>query len=619
MINVIIIGILLLVVILYIGYKVYISFKSIDVYRKNRFSSIDATVDFVRNEIISLQKKDLSEVLLPEYERIERSKFRLKLERDLKNAGYGVKSSVAAVRSIVRSILKQNVSAEECDNLVQISPRFTTPIEQWEVLCYMLKKKGVKVIEYINSNYNWFEEKDLPDGRKRIEVTVEELDRVYRAEINEEDVTIEDKYEILTKYVYMRWKGFSIVDTLKELDSEGWEIGTSGSCKYLIEGDYTEEFKNTGSVWVQGFGNWSHFRFLQFRDEQEIQRVIQQISSKEGYTGLTEKNALKTTSDPSGSRIAACRPPVAESWGVFVRNFTKGLYEEKRLFYKYLKDGEPILLNVDLATKLLKYIMQSSTTTAFTGEQSSGKTSTMKCEVGNMPYRNIRVLEMSSELELREIYKDRNIMSMIPSPSITNDQIQDFFKKTDARYMIVGEVAQAEVTRNMIQASRLYDSTIFSHHGTTVPEMVEALADDLIKTGASTNKSLAVKEILSVVKLNVHMIRVNLGPKYGIQRVIGRISEVIPLPEEELKPVDYSKDTSYQLAAIKESFDESVRRQTQGRYTWHDILVFNPETRSYEATEHCFSKELVARMMQRFETADMRKDFAQFLRENWRI
>src|SRR5690606_24422094 len=110
----------------------------------------------------------------------------------------------------------------------------------------------------------------------------------------------------------------------------------------------------------------------------------------------------------------------------FVRKFT-------------LSDNSPEFLiaspgtnRPDLPLGLLRWLMLGEVTQAFTGRQSSGKTTLMRACVRYIdPRYTIRVLEMSSELYLRETYQTRNILSAVETQHVSATEVQDSFKKSD--------------------------------------------------------------------------------------------------------------------------------------------------------------------------------------------
>ena len=58
---------------------------------------------------------------------------------------------------------------------------------------------------------------------------------------------------------------------------------------------------------------------------------------------------------------------------------------------------------------------------------------------------------MAPEMYLREIYPQRNILSVQETPTVTAAELQDALKKSDAALSIVGEVATDIIAARMIQ------------------------------------------------------------------------------------------------------------------------------------------------------------------------
>lgn len=79
----------------------------------------------------------------------------------------------------------------------------------------------------------------------------------------------------------------------------------------------------------------------------------------------------------------------------------------------------------------------------------------MKYAIGAADARlTLRILEMTFEMYLREIYTDRNILSLQETNWCTAAELQDALKKSDAAISIVGEVATDVIAARMIQMVR---------------------------------------------------------------------------------------------------------------------------------------------------------------------
>ena len=114
---------------------------------------------------------------------------------------------------------------------------------------------------------------------------------------------------------------------------------------------------------------------------------------------------------------------------------------------------------------------------------------------------NIRILEMSFELALREIYSDRDVFTVKPTDYVTSSQLQDLLKKTDGYMSMVGEVAEDIVAARMIQFCLIASAfTMFSHHGKDDAGLINGLTNSLVASGEYKNHEVARSTVLDAIK-----------------------------------------------------------------------------------------------------------------------
>lgn len=88
---------------------------------------------------------------------------------------------------------------------------------------------------------------------------------------------------------------------------------------------------------------------------------------------------------------------------------------------------------------------------------------------------------------------------------------------------IVGEAATHSVVSYVIQAAQVASEyTLFTHHGKTLPNLVSALRNSLIASGAFSNEKIAEVQVVEALGFNVHLV-LRAGKRY-----IERITEIIP-------------------------------------------------------------------------------------------
>jgi pilus assembly protein CpaF len=322
-------------------------------------------------------------------------------------------------------------------------------------------------------------------------VTIEDIQHLF--DRLRPSLRAQDQTAIVAQRIYQQILGFGVIDEIREMNIDGVSGGISGVAH--------------DSVWVFYRGKSLHFSHLTFGSMEELKRVCQNIY-KYNYPGqLSERNGYKVNQMADGSRVVVVRPPFAESWAFFVRKFDvpKATLEQ-------------LLLGVEASfiTELLSFLVKGARVTAITGAQGSGKTTLLMALVAHIdPTFNIRVQEMSFELNLRAIYPNRNILSFRETDDISGQQGLDIQKKTDGTVNIIGEVASDPVAAWMIQAAQVASLfTLFTHHAKTFDDLVFALRNSLLKTGVFADEAVAEQQVTAVLHFNVHMNRTRDGIRY---------------------------------------------------------------------------------------------------------
>jgi len=468
---------------------------------------------------------------------------------------------------------------------------------------YKLKKThGNKALGYLLEKYGFHKPRPatnaIDEHEKAFYVTSEDLRYMYDCENFK--LTDDEKIDVLAVLVYQLYKGFGIVDTLREMDINGFNCGTSGSILSNLKSYKEGSFKASKSVWVYYKGTYIHFRFMDFGSEEELKRVINLLIRYNNPGALTAKRGYLVNTMYDKSRILALRPPASEYWAVFVRKFTISDPSPERLIIKKgVKNGH-------LPIKLIEFLMRGQITCAVTGRQGSGKTTLMSSIIRYIdPRFTIRILEMAPELYLREIYPTRNILSVQETNTVTATELQDALKKSDAAVSIVGEVATDEVAARMIQMGMTASLfTIFSHHANTAKKLVFTLRNSLVNAGGFSNMETAERQVLEVVKVDIHLDYTPNGDRF-----IERITEIIPLEEG----VPYPEfDPNDPMGSFGKLFHEYFTRKTDRvSFITRDILRYDKKEKRYYVVGR-LSKELESFLRGNLED-DYRVEFDKFI------
>lgn len=561
-------------------------------------------------------------------------KRRLRFEKAMINCVYGIDQDKLIVKELIVSILMEIFPTIE--DLYKVYPLNSYAIEPWwqfEILMERLwptyKKNS---LNYLFDQYNWAVTKyNIEDGSVPVyNVTTDQLQEAYAAEIIS-PLTFREALSVVATLIYSEYKGMGVVDTLRTMNIDGFNIGTSGSIMNTNLDDNALDWRAPRSVWVYYQGKFVHMQFLTFHSEQEIRRVVQLIARYNNPGPLTEKRGYLVNTMYDKSRVLALRPPASEYWACFVRKFVLSVKTLTGLVDPVQRNpatgetildanGEPIhkYKNAQLPYNLIRLLMRGQVTTAFTGRQGSGKTTLMVAAIAEVDGRfTIRVLEMAPEMYLRELYPQRNILSVQETNTVTAAMLQDALKKSDAALSIVGEVATDIIAARMLQMAQVASIfTIFSHHANRTVDLVHAITNSVVAaSGGTVSPSTIEPQVIDAIHVDVHLDYFTNGDRY-IERVT-EIQRLDSQPYPSQRPGESNED--YRLRLDKEYY---VRRTDRQMFTTQDVIRFNPTTYTYDVARDAkgkpifFSVELTKHIFSRIEKEDQQY-WRNFVLENW--
>lgn len=587
-------------------------------------------------------------------------KRKARIQEAMKNCVYGVDSARTIVLELIADVVRKYAPDEAAVfEMINLNSEYLDPRIKFEaIMMFYERKVGLDAFIEMIKEYDLDRERyEIEDGKEpSYMITAEDIGLIYSNEDFEWEY--EDMVELVAILTYQKYKGFGHVDTILRMNINGINLGASGSILQATKGKDRAILKAPRSAWLNLWGKFIHLRFINFGNEEEMRRVIQLICRYNSPGPLTEKRGYLVNTMHDKSRVLALRPPVSEYWAVFIRKFTISNATAEKLVVKqldrklkyddeyreYVKSipgykpswetalkesmdlGEPTkeLLNIlieervmfkgftgnaHIPIKLYYYLMQGEVTVAVTGRQNSGKTTAMTTFVRYIdPRYTIRVLEMAPELYLREMYPERNILSLQETQWVSAQALQDALKKSDAAVSIVGEVATDIIAARMIQMGRIASLfTIFSHHANTAKDLAYGLRDSLVSAEGMSNEA-AINNVLDVVRVNAHLDFTTEGKRFH-----ERITEIIKLAENTEYPAINPKNVALSLAKIQR---EHYRRLTdREKFATRDIMGYDHNTDSYYAKEW-FTPELTEHMMSRMPDAKV-PGFKKFIISEW--
>lgn len=569
--------------------------------------TIDRLLEIVKYSLADLVKdENLAGISDEEFESMYKRKARI--QDAMQNCVYGIDSAKLIVQDLIRSIIAEQLKTE--DEILQVFDfgGYVEPRVKFEILMYFYKKThGKDALAEIIKEYRLDRERyEIEDkSQPSYLISEEDIDTIYADKAFELNYHV--MLDLLAIMIYQKYKGFGIIDTLREMNINGFNCGTSGSILSALLNKEKKIMKAPRSVWLYFNGKYIHLRFLSFQTEEELRRVVQLLCRYNNPGPLTEKRGYLVNTMYDKSRVLALRPPAAEYWAVFVRKFTLSDSSLPALIAK------PYVKNAHLAIELIKYLMMGQVTCGFTGRQGAGKTVMMTAAVKYIdPRYTLRVLEMAPEMYLRELYPERNILSVQETEFISATELQDALKKSDAAVSIVGEVATDAIAARMIQMGQVASIfTIFSHHANLADQLVYAIRNSLVNAGGFTgNMTTAEQQVIDVIRVDVHLNYTTDGRRY-----IERVSEIVKLDEYVPYPTYDPGNAVHSMNRITQEYYE--RRTDRKTFATRDILKYNLETDTYEA-EDWFTTELTQKMLNTIPQ-DRIKDFKSFILDNWRL
>ena len=590
--------------------------------REKTTYSLSTMQNYIKKQFDEITRMNLYDLALSEEEFERRKNVKYELKRALKGAGYADSNDKKYVKSLMFDLLKNDYKVNNFNiNYAIPFNNFNelTSQDKFEILMHIYKKTYkaealTKIITKYALDYPKYEfDATVPS----YVITAKEIDDIFTDEVSTETLSFEDKLEIVVQRIYQEYKGYSVVDDIRDMNIDGVSGGVSGIPPSFLDqlsdmDDYLTQMNEAkipmsyDSVWIFYKGKATYLSFLSFGSEAELKRVCQNIYKYNNPGQLSESVGYKINEMKDGSRVVVLRPNFSESWAFFVRKFAPPT----------LISPEQLLVheNKENVVELLKYLIRGARVTAITGEQGCGKTTLLMAIMKFLyPTITIRVQETAFELHLRKIYPYHNILSLRETDTITGQEGLDVQKKTDGGVNILGEVATDPVAAWMIQMAQVASKfTLFTHHAKTFPNLITSLRNSLLKIGMFNSEQVAEVQVVQVINFDIHLKRAVDGTRY-----IERITECIPLEQTYTYNNDYRKvkDLNQKLDKFMDNAVEYFQHMTQSKnYTYRNIVEFVDGKYVFK---NPISEENIKAMRDNMSAEDI-KAFDEFLDMAWR-
>ncbi|MEG1989684.1 MAG: pilus assembly protein CpaF [Clostridia bacterium] len=623
--NIILIVIIILLIVMFLKTKIKNTNKTaaeLQLERDKEKYSIHSMQEYIKKQFDEITRMNLYDLALSEEEFERRKNIKYELKKALKGAGYADISDKKYVKTLIFDLLRNNYKVNELNinNAIKFDDeQALTSQDKFEILMHEFKKEFKQealteiITKYTLDVPKYEFDKTIPS----YVITAEEIDNIFFKEISIPALTFDDKLEIVVQRIYQGYKGYSVVDDIRDMNIDGISGGVSGIPPSFLDqvsgmDDYMAQMKNGhipmsyDSVWIFYKGKATYLSFLSFGSEQELKRVCQNIYKYNNPGQLSESVGFKVNEMKDGSRVVVLRPNFSESWAFFVRKFAPPTLISPEQLLVHEGKG-PVI-------ELLKYLIRGARVTAVTGEQGCGKTTLLMAIMKYLyPTITIRVQEMAFELHLRKIYPYHNILSLRETDTITGQQGLDVQKKTDGGVNILGEVATDPVAAWMIQMAQVASKfTLFTHHAKTFPNLITALRNSLLKIGMFNSEDVAEVQVVNVINFDIHLKRGTDGARY-----IERITECIPLEKVFTYNNDYRKvkDLEGKLDKFMDNTVEYYKHMTEtSHYTYKNIVEFKDGKYVFA---NPMTETNITAMRENMSPEDI-KEFDNFLDTAWR-
>ena len=544
--------------------------------------TLEKMIEYVKRRLDEITKINLYDIGLSEEELIRRKNKKYELKKALKGCTYGDVNDKKYVKELIYDLLAKEYGVNEINVSKAIPfdiPSILTPQDKFDIILYVYKKEyGYEALTEIIKKYDLATLKYLQGETKPCYViTEEEIEEIYEKE--NIGLSFSDKLNIVVQRIYQKYKGYSSIDEIRDMNIDGVSGGVSGLPESFLSqvsqtdgGDYLTQIQEhkvqraCDSIWIFFHGVSIRLAFLSFGTEAELKRVCQNIYKYNNPGQLSDTNGYKINEMKDGSRIVVVRPSMSETWAFFVRKF-----DVKRATLEQWTGETP---GKDEAIELLKYLVKGARITSITGEQGCGKTTLLMGMIENIyETMNLRITETAFELHLRKVYPTRNILSMRETDTIAGQECLDVQKKTDGAVNIIGEVATDPVASWMIQSAQVASKfTLFTHHAKTFPDLVTALRNSMLRAGVFKNEKTAEEQVVQVLNFDIHLSKDFRGKRY-----IERVTECIPVKRLDEYTDDYRKEKSLE-GKFDYFFDNATqyfRKITDSKlYEYRNILEY---------------------------------------------
>jgi pilus assembly protein CpaF len=509
---------------------------------------------------------------------------RQKLMSISKRCGVGDLGAKEYMKAYIKDIITQSyhVDEENVNSIINLDNP-TNVEDKFHIILHKYRKKHrYNALDVIISKYH------LDKFKKDVgyEITSFDIDEIFRNKQENFKLSFDDKLDILVQKIYQGYKGLGSIDEIRDQNINGLTIGASGVPEDFLPKLYEMEIK-TGQNIIDDYqksydsislyynGKEILLSFLTLGSYKELERICRIMYKFNNPRAFSKADGYIFNTMADNSRIVVFRPPFAETWTAFVRKF------DKKVTMDNCVEGK----GSEIVKEILSILPKGKQKITITGPQGSGKTTLLDVLVGEVyPNKTIRVWEDFFESYLRIKYPKRNILTIQTIESIPGDKGLDVLKKSNGQVMVLSEAAEDKVITYIVKASTVTnDFIMWAHHAKSFKDLVDAMRNACLNTGAFTDETAAERQVISVLDFDIHL---NVSPTG--ERFIERITECVAVEEDaaypELENIIKSNNMNEKVDKLIEIMKlHFEKRTTVKRYKDVNIIEYDLDNKEYVA------------------------------------
>ena len=193
--------------------------------------TLDMMIAFVKKRLDEITKINLYDIGLSEEELKRRKNKKYELKKALKGCTYGDVNDKKYVKELIYDLLYKEYGVDETNVSKAIPfdiPSLLTAQDKFDIILYMYKQEfGYEALSEIIKKYDLAQLKYL-DGESKpcYVITEEEISDIYEKE--NFVLTLNDKINVVVQRIYQKYKGYSSIDEIRDMNIDGISGGVSG-------------------------------------------------------------------------------------------------------------------------------------------------------------------------------------------------------------------------------------------------------------------------------------------------------------------------------------------------------------------------------------------------------